>query len=243
MLIYKATSKTSGKSYIGLTTLTVRERKRSHKYLSKHKKAKAFHLAIAEYGWEDFEWTVLCRVQSTKMMNFMECHYIKSLGTRVPDGYNMASGGHYFKHSVESRNKMSESHKGYTPTDEARRNMSLASKGRKKSKETIARMTAANRKRCQTKEHREATSKRFKGVPKSEQTKQKLREANLGKKHTPESRAKMSKSQTGRKHSQETKDKIRAANTGYVHTPETRIKMCESQRLRHEREKRERATS
>lgn len=60
-IIYKATSKTSGKIYIGQTTTSLNNRISNHKHkalynidLKNH-----FHNAIRKYGIDDFIWEVI----------------------------------------------------------------------------------------------------------------------------------------------------------------------------------------
>ena len=55
MLIYKATNIINNKSYIGLTTRTLQERKLEH---LRHTKTENtyFHRAINEYGKDNFLW-------------------------------------------------------------------------------------------------------------------------------------------------------------------------------------------
>ena len=58
MLIYKATNIINNKSYIGLTTRTLQERKLEH---LRHTKTENtyFHRAINEYGKDNFLWEII----------------------------------------------------------------------------------------------------------------------------------------------------------------------------------------
>ena len=72
MLIYKATSKTSGKSYIGKTTNTLKQRVGEH--IRKSKKSKHtnhFHNAIKKYGKDDFVWEILDTCDSEEELNII----------------------------------------------------------------------------------------------------------------------------------------------------------------------------
>lgn len=150
---------------------------------------------------------------------------------------------------------------GISPSDETRKKMSAAQKGRKHSPESIEKMRI-----------------RSAGFRHSEETKKKLSEINRGRtgsRHTPESRAAISRAKkgqirtpehcaaiseakkgvsngpmrdklraillaahTGRKHSEESKRKMSEASTGKKHAPEVIARMTESnQRLNAARRK------
>ena len=59
MIIYRVLNTINGKSYIGLTTLSLGERKHKHWLNSRNpekNKRQALYLAINKYGWDSFEW-------------------------------------------------------------------------------------------------------------------------------------------------------------------------------------------
>ena len=59
-IIYKATSKTTGLSYIGQTKYTLEWRKRTHEVKAKQQEDNyAFHEALRSLGFEDFDWEIL----------------------------------------------------------------------------------------------------------------------------------------------------------------------------------------
>lgn len=96
MLIYKATSKTSGKSYIGQTVKSLNQRKSEHKHRALYEKdyKNAFHNAIRKYGFDDFEWTVIEESDSWtyETLDQKEKDYIKFYDT-IKSGYNILEGG------------------------------------------------------------------------------------------------------------------------------------------------------
>lgn len=112
MMIYKATSKTTGKHYIG---------KYQHKKLSKrqgeHRRSAFnqnsqthFHRALRQYGLDDFEWSVIDTAFDHVELNDKERYWVAFYDT-FRDGYNMTLGGDGkwgYKHSEESIRKMSE---------------------------------------------------------------------------------------------------------------------------------------
>lgn len=140
-----------------------------------------------------------------------------------------------FKHSKETRKKMSKSHrgintwmKGRIPSDETRKKLSLAQ------------IRIGNRPPSRS------------GVKLSEETKKKIGNANRGRRHTKESKQKMSfwlgkkfseehlknlklsrigkKPMLGHHLSDEAKRKIAEASSGRIHSPETRKKIGDAQR-------------
>jgi len=113
MIIYMATSKTNGKSYIGQSVRSLQTRKSEHfrsaeKSYGKHKML--IHQAITELGSGDFEWQILETCNSLDELNIREKFYIKLLNTLAPNGYNQTTGGSIDgSMAVEVRVKIAES--------------------------------------------------------------------------------------------------------------------------------------
>jgi group I intron endonuclease len=97
MIIYKATSITTGKSYIGQTWRTFKARKAEHfRGAANVKDVKVptiFNLAMSQLGTADFEWEILETCDSAQHCNEREKFYIKLLNTLAPNGYNATTGG------------------------------------------------------------------------------------------------------------------------------------------------------
>lgn len=94
MLIYRAINTINGKSYIGLTTLTLSQRKHQH-WLNSRKKSHAtypIYLAIAKYGWDAFEWQELATAETKEQLVELEKQFIKEYGT-YDSGYKATLGG------------------------------------------------------------------------------------------------------------------------------------------------------
>ena len=96
--IYKATSKTSGKSYIGETTLALEKRKQKHAERAKGGKGnEKFMRAIRKYGFADFQWSVLEEVEASTIevleqrLHEKECYFIDQFNS-IEDGYNVLYG-------------------------------------------------------------------------------------------------------------------------------------------------------
>lgn len=93
MLVYKATFP-NGKSYIGITIHTLKQRMRSHKCSAFTKKTNClFHKALRKYGWENIVWEVLFETSNVIQLQNKEQEYIKQNNTLLPNGYNMTLGG------------------------------------------------------------------------------------------------------------------------------------------------------
>lgn len=194
--IYKITNKIDNKSYIGQTTQGVNRRWSEHKRdYNKNLYGSLLHKAMREYGIENFEVCVLEKVDNSKL-NDREQYWIDYYNT-FEDGYNQTTGGSKgckcskessIQKSIRSKGMLNPMY-GKTHTEEARRKISVAHKGKKIPP-------------TQFNYFRDGVEKPnfFAGRKHSEETKQKLREINLGKKHTEKSKMKMSLSRRGEKH-------------------------------------------
>ena len=170
--IYKATNKVNGKIYIGFDSNWPKRIKNHKNYFnsnkSRHYNSK-FHNAIRKYGWEAFEWEVICQsLDGEYLLNEMEPYFIQYYDSYI-DGYNMTLGG--------------EGRIGYITSEETKRKMSLASKGKSKSKKHIENISKGKK----GVKHKKKRPFRKKG-PRSESTKQKIRNSMIGIKHTEERR-------------------------------------------------------
>jgi group I intron endonuclease len=64
--------------------------------------------AIREHGWENVKVKILLVDLTLEESNRLETHYIDTLGTLAPDGYNLKRGGDSNEFSKDSKKKMSE---------------------------------------------------------------------------------------------------------------------------------------
>ncbi len=198
-IIYKITCLVNGKGYVGKTRQKLNDRIRQHKNDGKHGRP-GIDAAIEKYKWENFTVEILeeCPVE---LLSDREIFFIATLKTKAPNGYNLTDGGESclgFKHTDESRAKMSaakkgKSHKPHSPETKAKIAAKLKGrpspakgkpspkKGQKCSPETCAKMSAAK--------------KGKKGKPHSEETKAKIAATSKGRKHSNETKAKMSAAQ------------------------------------------------
>lgn len=138
--IYKLTSP-SGKSYIG-QTIDYQRRMREYLLAPVRYKTKIFK-AIRKYKFESFSTEVIQTVnvgkhgkdKALEVLNILEKMWISKFDS-IKTGYNLASGGKDFRHSEESKNKMSKSAIGKIVSEETRTRMSIASTGRIHTDET-----------------------------------------------------------------------------------------------------------
>lgn len=111
-IVYRATSKTSGKFYIGVTGQTLEQRKYQHVYHAQvGKKKYAFAQAIRKYGADGLEWAVLSEHATMREAIAEEKRLIRELCPK----YNENMGGHRIGRRVftaEHRAFLSKLHKG-----------------------------------------------------------------------------------------------------------------------------------
>jgi len=92
-IIYKAINKINGKSYIGQT---INDEIPKDRHFSNALNDKKYLLskAIRKYGYENFDWEILCECESKKDLDEMENYHILKYCAHMSDnGYNMTWGG------------------------------------------------------------------------------------------------------------------------------------------------------
>jgi len=138
LLVYKATNKIDGKSYVGQTTFTLASRKSGHKTKAlKLNKPSPFYRAIREYGWDNFTWEIVGECKTQEELDMLEAQTIKELGDKC---YNSSTGG-------RSNYQISEAHK-----EIVRKNMTGKKNpmyGKKLSKEEKKQLLEASMEVCQ----------------------------------------------------------------------------------------------
>lgn len=191
-VIYVRPNLINGKKYVGqATTKNFKSRQNRWKSNSYRYAGKAINAARAKYGIEAFGFEILKECDD-KELNFWEKYYIKELNTKVPYGYNMTDGGD----------------STYEMTDEIRKKISAALKGKPKSPEHIAKV-AARSAAAQRGKPKPKVSDALKGRKLSTETRKKISEAKRGK-HYP----KVAAAHRGKKLSDEAKAKISDALKG-----------------------------
>lgn len=90
--IYKYTSP-SGKHYIGQTCKTT-QRGRAERDGKGYQSCPLFWRAIQKYGWDNFQYEILEKVESREEANAREIYYIQLYKSNNPEfGYNTQAGG------------------------------------------------------------------------------------------------------------------------------------------------------
>lgn len=212
-----AVNTVNNKIYIGQTIKLLCQRKASHYYEAKHGiNSTHFHNALAIYHKNTFEWDILEDNISTEELDQTEIFWITYFRYIGAELYNHTNGGGYghmrgYKQSEEVIRKRSAALRGRKRkpfTEEHRKNMSMAKKG--KTRACIRRMPMST-------EQRQKLSKLRKGKLLPIETCQKISESLKGNKrragilHTEETKRKIGEAQIGRKRSEETKRKMREA--------------------------------
>mgnify|MGYP001170144436 CR=1 FL=1 len=204
MIIYLITNKVNGKKYVGKTSRDLDCRWREHQLAAK-KEEPDFYIArsIKHHGAENFTVKVIEECDSEKALAEAEIAWIAKLSTHGPAGYNLTDGGEGLSGWVateEARRNMSEASKNRAPpTEEHRRNISIANSGENNAffgkswgrkgphtEDTKKNMSLAHTGKVLTEEHKNNISKGCKGKP----------GPNKGRKFDDSSRAKMSLSRS-----------------------------------------------
>jgi len=210
MLIYKIENKINGKVYIGQTIWSLKKRIHSH---LRRDGCRIIHNALHKYEIDNFDISIIDTAETIEELNELEERYIKEYDSLSPNGYNLMTGGGNSRPSEETKKKISE-----------------ANKGRHYSKETKLKMSKTAKGRITTKEARKKLSEANKGKSLSEEHKRKLSIAGMGRIQTAETKKKISEAHKGRCLSEKTKRKISNANTGKIRTDEAKRKMSLKQR-------------
>jgi group I intron endonuclease len=105
MVIYKVTNKLTGKSYIGQTTIKLKNRWAWH--LDKRSHCIALKKALEKYGKENFSLEEIASYSNLEDLNNAEEYYIELYNTLVPNGYNLKFGGVAPRHNEITKHKMS----------------------------------------------------------------------------------------------------------------------------------------
>jgi group I intron endonuclease len=160
MIIYKITNLVNNKIYIGQTTGTIEKRWQRHNWQCTRKRnAMAITNAIIKYGKENFTIEEIDKAETIEELNEKEIYFISLLNSISPNGYNLSGGGGYVEMSdetklkisnthkrkwkegnrisEETRKKLSDSHKGWIPSEETKEKWRKAFGGKRPSDNTI----------------------------------------------------------------------------------------------------------
>ena len=128
--VYKVQNKTNGKCYIGMTSRAVLERWDEHVSRAKcNKRNSRLYDALRKYGKDSFEVTILESTDSDDHVRELEKKYIQEFDS-YNNGYNCNLGGQgILVFSDEIRKKISDAQKGKIISAESREKMSKAKRG------------------------------------------------------------------------------------------------------------------
>jgi hypothetical protein len=188
---------------------------------------------IKKYGTQKLQREILSWAVSQEQLNQLEYKYVHPyFGTELC--FNLREGGNQPGVSDETRQKMSNLHrgqqawnKGKHPSEETRKKLSEAKKGKVSNNYGNHYSEEARQKMREAHKFRK---------PMSEETRQKISEANKGMIRSEETRQKLSmikkgnQNMLGKTHSVETRKKMSEARLGIVYSEETLKKMSESQK-------------
>jgi group I intron endonuclease len=93
--IYCHTNRVNGKRYVGQTVYSMEKRWGDHVALAKsgNRRSQAITNAIRKYGADAFDHQVLEIVSTQEEADLYETLWIEQMNCRVPNGYNLKSGG------------------------------------------------------------------------------------------------------------------------------------------------------
>ena len=239
--IYMIRNKVNGKMYIGQAIDIEGVRWKTHRRELKGDYHENKHLQNAwnKYGQDNFEFSILLECEESQLNTYEEYYIFELMTYDSRIGYNKNYGGSSGKPTEETKKKLSEAGKGRQHTEETKKKMSEAKKGKSFSEEHRKKLSENNiwndKKRCE--EARKKISEANKGRTLSDETKKKISESqkgennpNYGKHRTEETRIKISKSHKGKTLSEETKQKISESQKGKTLSEETKKKISESQK-------------
>ena len=202
--IYIIKNTLNNKVYIGQTINIPEYRFKQHIEASTSKKNQAITQAIDKYGRDRFYIDVLEQGDfNKKELNALEIEYIKKYDSLSPNGYNLTTGGKSNGSiSEETRKRMSEAQKGKTVSEETKEKLREANIGKKLDENTKKLLSDISLNLWKNPEFREKVLKNL--PPVSEENKEMQRKRLKELWNDPEYRKRM----TGWHHSEEAKKKI-----------------------------------
>lgn len=154
--VYKHVNKVNGKVYIGQTSFNVERRWRN----GKGYKTGVFRKAIDKYGWDNFEHVIIKEGLTKEEANLLEISLIKEY-KKLGLSYNITDGG--------------EGAPGYRHSEETRQKMSIKGKGRKMPEHVKLIVSTRFKGIPLTEEHKLKISIALQGKPKSGEAKLKMK--------------------------------------------------------------------
>jgi group I intron endonuclease len=212
--VYSITNQVTGQIYYG-SSVDLERRYKAHRYLlclGKHPNQK-LQRSWDKYGSEQFVFGVVRMVEKERLIECEQDHIDLFFGEDSSFNLSPTAGSTMgYRHSLETKKKMSIASKAQLRDEERYQKVSAAlmgQKGHPQSQETREKIRISLTDREFSKEHREAISEAKLGHVVSEETKEKLRQQNTGAnnpnfglKRSEETKAKMRESWIRRKQKQ-----------------------------------------
>ncbi len=239
-IVYVVVNTLNNKCYVGMTCQSLDKRWYDHCNAARNGSSYYFHRALRKYGFEVWERHVWLRCDSHKVANINETQTIVEFESHKPKkGYNRTMGGDGCSATEETRRKISEAHKGKVHSTEARAKMSATHKAKAElglcilqRSDVRAKTLAARVGIPHTEETRAKMSLTHQGKEISDEARQNMSEAHKGVPLSKEHRQALSKGQNGRIVSEDTRRKLRAKHLGKKMSEEARKKMSEKAKQR-----------
>lgn len=215
--IYRIVCTLTGKQYLGSTCNIARRWSEHRRQLRKGTHhSPLLQNAWNKYGSDAFQFEALWRVRAVRECLLYEEQLALNL---LPSQYNIR--------------KVAGSHLGAKRPPETGRRISAALKGHAVSQETRRRIGQANRGRKRTAEQRAVISRNSAAI--SDETRRKLSQAGTGRKHSEETRRRISEANKGRPPSELARQRSSETKRGKKLSDETRAKMVAAHARRRER--------
>lgn len=151
-IVYQHKNKINNKVYIGITSRMPQERWGNQG--CNYKSSPYFYNAIQKYGWDNFEHNILYTNLTKEEACKKEQELISQFNSMNREfGYNSTSGGEIFTMNDETKQKISQALQGnknglgHPCSEEKRRKISEAQKGRKFTEEHKQKLSEAAKKR------------------------------------------------------------------------------------------------
>lgn len=174
--IYKTTNLINGKIYIGQHIAKTFD-------IYYKGSGQILRQAFKKYGKENFKCELLVEASTKEELDILEQYWIEKLDSRNTDiGYNITAGGGGtvgYRHTDEAKKAMSNAKKGRSLTESWKQAIGRASKGHKMSDEAKAKIVSLNTGKKRTEEAKQKMKDAHKRSPRvfTEDYRRKLRES------------------------------------------------------------------
>jgi group I intron endonuclease len=215
-VIYVITHDATGKQYVGQTRKTLWTRWRTHRNAAEcaldqtYKTRTNIARAMRLHGVAAFSLAVLEAVGEVAELDAREAHWIATLGTMQPKGYNLCAGGKESKRAPSVGALIAVANRGRVKTPEWRRKLSVAHTGKKLSDQQKAQISAFHTGRTQSTESNAKRSASMTGFKYAEPYSQGRRD-NISAGMTADGKARSRAAHIGVKRSDEIRQKLRDA--------------------------------